>query len=339
MVEPGENHRYRRESGRHMTTSVIIATYNRAAHLCECLEHLSRQPFARGDEVIVADNGSTDSTVAVIERQRRSFPVPLRYVEERRPGKSHALARALEMARGDLLAFTDDDVNVDPGWLGEVRAAMRAGDVALLGGPVVPRWERGTPRWLRLRDDGYGRMAAPLALLDYGCQPVDLGARSLLGANLAVRRDVLQQVGGFALHLGKVRGTLLSGEDHELCQRVQAAGFKAIYCPNARVRHWVPADRMRIWYFLSWFFWSGITNAAVDETRGQPSRSFFGIPPYLLRRAAASSFGALIATGTGRFSVAVDRAVDVAFAAGYVAQRWGLVARTRPSSHSAEEPA
>src|SRR5438445_582224 len=88
----------------------------------------------------------------------------------------------------------------------------------------------------------YGPLASPLALLDYGSSTVDLGARTVIGANMAVRRSVFVQVGGFAPHLGKLRGTLLSGEDRELCRRVQAAGFRAVYCPAAGVRHWVPAD-------------------------------------------------------------------------------------------------
>ena len=306
-----------------MTLSVIIATHNRASLLDECLQHIARQRFKAGDEVIVADNGSTDATPETLARHQQTFPVPLRIVDEPVPGKSRALARALAVATGDVLAFTDDDVNVGDGWLDAIRAAMADPAQALIGGPVAPRWQRGAPRWLRLGDRGYGPLAAPLALLDYGDRAVPLGSRTALGANLAVRRDVIRRVGGFALHLGKLRGTLLSGEDHELCRRVQALGLRATYWPAARVTHWVPVDRMRIRYFLAWFFWSGITHAALEEGRAR-DRSLLGVPLYLIRRFVGGTLAALGAAATGNLSRAVERGIEAAFAAGYAAGRWRL---------------
>src|SRR5262245_66559834 len=99
-----------------MRASVLIATFNRAALLDECLEHVGRQHFLPGDEVIVIDNGSTDSTQQVISRHACAFPVPLRAIREGRPGKSIAIACGVAAATGDILAFTDDDVNVGDEW-------------------------------------------------------------------------------------------------------------------------------------------------------------------------------------------------------------------------------
>ncbi len=311
-----------------MTITVVIATYNRAALLAECLAHLARQPFAPGDEVIVVDNASTDETPRIIDAARAQFSVPLHHLDESAPGKSRAIARALEVAAGDVLAFTDDDVDVDAGWLEAVRGTMRNRDVALTGGPVAPRWETAPPRWLRKATDTYGPLAAPLALLDYGPSVVDLGARTVVGANMAVRRSVFLQVGGFAPHLGKLRGTLLSGEDHELCRQVQAAGFRAVYCPAAGVRHWVPADRMRLGYYLSWFFWLGITHATLDTDQSTP-RAVRGLAFYFVRRAAVNAVRAIGAAVIGNLGGAVERALDVAFAAGYATRIWQT-----PRSHA-----
>lgn len=320
-----------------MTISIIIATYNRAALLDECLAHLARQPFAPGDEVVVVDNGSVDDTDRVIERHRARFPTPLIHLVETRPGKSHALAVALSMATGDILAFTDDDVNVAPGWLDAVRRTMTDPQVALMGGRVSPRWERRPPSWLRLTGEAYGRLTAPLALLNYGARPIELGARTVLGANMAVRRDVIARVGGFATHLGKLRGTLLSGEDAELCRRVQSAGFKAIYDPEADVSHWVPAGRVRLTYFLSWFYWSGITNATMDLGKAaRHGRSVLRVPLYLVRRLLTAALGAVGAAARGRTEAAVEHLVDVAFSAGYAAQRWRLTKVVAPSQTAGE---
>jgi glucosyl-dolichyl phosphate glucuronosyltransferase len=307
-----------------MTLSVIIATRDRHQLLDECLVHLARQPFAPGDEVIVVDNGSSDDTPAVIARHARRYQVPLRHLDERRPGKSYALATALAVAQGDVLAFTDDDVNVEPSWLDAIRAAMADPTVALIGGPVAPRWERRAPSWLRKAADSYGSLTAPLALLNYGAEASPLGPRTVLGANLAVRREVFARVGGFASHLGKLQGTGLSGEDDELCRRVQAAGFRTLYCPHARVGHWVPAERMRVRYYLWWFFWSGITNATLDAAASRSGRSLLGVPLYLVKRAAKAAVGAVAAVVSGNGTAAIERVIDVAFAAGYAARRWDL---------------
>jgi glucosyl-dolichyl phosphate glucuronosyltransferase len=306
-----------------MSISIVIATYNRGALLAECLRHLADQPFEADDDVMVVDNGSTDDTPRVIEAARQRFPVRVRHLTESRPGKSHAVAAAVAAATGDVLAFTDDDVTVDPLWIAIIRRIMRDSNAALVGGPVFPRWEAAPPSWLRFETGEFGRLAAPLGLLNYGPRSIELGPRTVLGANMAVRRAPINKVGGFAGHLGKLRGTLLSGEDHELCQRVQAAGYKAMYYPELRVAHWVPVERMRAGYSMSWFFWSGITHATLDAAApGTPPTH--GVPPHFFKRALVSAARGIGAAVRGEPARLMDSATEVAFVAGYAARRWGV---------------
>jgi GT2 family glycosyltransferase len=328
--------------------SVVIATYSRASLLNECLRHLASQRFQDGDEVIVVDNGSVDDTAGIVRTHQVTFPTTLHLLTELQPGKSHALARALAVAQGEVVAFLDDDVNVGVGWLDVVRDTMVDTSVALMGGRVEPRWDGRVPLWMRHAPFRYRRLGAPLGLLDYPSDVVELGPRTVLGANMAVRRDVFEAVGGFATHLGKLRGTLLSGEDHELCLRVQRAGFKAIYVPRAVVHHWVPLERARAGYFLQWFYWSGITNAILEAQptatppaivgdwaahRGPDSRPANasgvakGVPMYLVKRALVGALMVLASLAAGRRTTALNHAIDVAFAAGFAAERWGFASR------------
>lgn len=313
-----------------MSISVLIATYNRANLLDLCLAQMARQAFEADDEVLVVDNGSTDGTAAVVQAAARRFPAPLRCLREPTPGKSRALAAGVAVSRGEILALTDDDVIVGDDWLAVVRTLWREADPGLVGGRVWPRWERPAPRWLRTRSaTGYGRLAAPLALVDYGPVRAPLGGRTALGANMAVARRALDAAGGFPLDLGKLRGTLLSGEDHRLCQGVQAAGFTAIYDPRLVVRHYVPADRLRLAYHVRWFFWSGITNAALHLADGGAA----GPPPVRARhwagRISKSTARAAVAAASARPDVCVEAITEIAFSLGYLACSRGWV-RPRP---------
>ena len=324
-----------------VTLSVVIATFNRARRLDECLRSLHVQAWQAGDEIVVIDNGSTDDTRAVIEQHhdlaaRRPGGVadqlvPIHYVRETTPGKSAALQTGLSQARGEIVLLTDDDVRVGAGWVATMRDAMRDPSIVLAGGPVRPRWQSRPPRWLHVGNGPYNRLAAPIALLDYGPQPQDLGSRTLLGANMAIRRDALERLGGFALHLGKLRNTLLSGEDADLCGRVRANGWRGVYLPNAEVEHWVPATRMRLAYYLRWFYWSGITHAAIDEAAATPRTHRRVHPPAWVARHFGRAVASAAAAALRRQPAAVvDHMNDVAFAAGYAIRhgRWTGAATT-----------
>ena len=302
-----------------MTISVVIATYNRAGELAGCLEQLRRQAFRPGDEVVVADNGSTDDTPRLLQRVAPGFPVPLRVIREARPGKSHAVCAALANCQADVLAFTDDDVLVDDHWIARIRAIMEREPVDLIAGRVLPRFAARVPDWLVLGEgNGFGRLASPLALLDYGNERQALGARTALGANLAVRRAAFTAAGGYSPVLGKRRGTLLSGEDHQLCERVQAAGYRAVYEPSLVGRHLVPADRLRLGYFTRWFFWSGATHAALEAERAVGGIGTARLRGYHAREAVRAAGRLALAALTGGWVTAVEAMTRVAFSAGYL---------------------
>ncbi len=299
-----------------VSISVVIATYQRARLLAECLEALRAQDYRPGDEVIVVDNGSGYATTAVLAEAARDFPAPVRILNEAAPGKTPALRTGIAAATGSVLALTDDDVLVETGWIATIRRLFGDPSLALVGGRVDPRWEAGVPRWLQLEQHGrYSLMTSPLALLHYGeAQP--LGARTAVGANMAVRRDVFEAVGGLSRELGRFRGTLLCGEDRDLCRRVAARGYRSEYRPELIVRHWVPVARTRMSYYLRWFYWSGVTNALIDaHDSGTPWVRHF------LRRLLTAPFAAVVRLLSGRPADAAAVLADAAFAAGYLVQR------------------
>lgn len=309
-----------------VTVSVVIATHNRAALLRATLDRLRTQAFAPGDEVIVVDNASTDATAEVITRAAQGFPVPLHHRHDPSPGKAPALNAAIAFARGEVLALTDDDVLVADDWITIIRRLFADPSLALVGGRVDPHWQRAAPAWLQVEEEGrYGTMSSPLALLHYG-EAQDLGQRTAVGANMAIRRAVFEALGGFAPNLGKRRGTLLGGEDHDLCQRAVNAGYHCEYRPELRVRHWVPAERTSLRYFLRWFFWSGITHAVIEGTApssGPKTNHAPASPLHWLRRFVLGSASVPLQALSGRASSAAAQAMDAAYALGYLTVRVG----------------
>lgn len=308
-----------------LSVSVVIATHNRASLLRSTLERLRCQQFEPGDEVIVVDNASTDDTADVIQRAANEFRVPLRRIRDLSPGKAPALNAAIAAAQGDVLALTDDDVLVGEDWIAIIRRLFEDRSLALVGGRVDPNWQCDAPSWLQVEEHGrYGPMSSPLALLHYG-EAQDLGKRTAVGANLAVRRTVFEALGGFAPNLGKRRGTLLGGEDHDLCLRAVAAGYRCEYRPELQVQHWVPAERTRLRYFLRWFFWCGITHAVIE---GAPDSSGAAAgapasPLHLVRRFVVGTVSAPVQALSGRAARAAAGAMDAAFALGYLTRRLG----------------
>jgi glycosyltransferase involved in cell wall biosynthesis len=250
--------------------SVLICTYNRAAQLRETLDSLAAAtpPSGCAVEIVIVDNNSSDQTPEVVARAERSGPWPVRYIRELRQGKSYALNTGLAAARGDVLALTDDDVLPAVDWLLRIVEHFRAERLVFVFGKVLPRWEVQPPPELlttRARD-----IWGPLALVDYGDERdrYDMASFHLkrlpIGANLAVRRDAVERVGGWRTDLGKVDNTLIAGEDHELCGKLYRAGlYSGLYDPETTVRHFVPAARLSRRYFRRWFYWHGRTMARM----------------------------------------------------------------------------
>ena len=314
-----------------MTFSVVIATFNRSADLAATLASLAGlRP--RGEwEVIVVDNNSTDGTRAVVETAAASFPVPLRYVFEREQGRSPALNAGIRLAAGDVIVTTDDDVRVDPDWLDRAADGLERLHCDYVGGRVLPIWGAAPPAWLPNRG---GKHWAVIALLDYGAEPIEFGARVPLGVNMAFRREAFERAGLFDPGTGRKAGTLLGQEVREWCIRARAAGLRGFYVPELAVRHIIPASRLNKAYFRRWFYWRGISRAMLYEKAGldmeapeQTTLDFgtvphvFGVPRYLYRKAAGSA-AACIGAAVRRDAVAAfEHELWVWFFAGIFRQR------------------
>ena len=204
---------------RHPDVSVVISTYNRAGNLDRALQSLFRQRDVEriSYEVLVVDNNSTDRTRQVVEKYAKRPQVEVRYVFEERQGVSYGRNAGIHAARAPIVAFTDDDNEVDAAWIATIKTTLDARpDIAAIGGRILPDWPSPIPAWLDRRH------WSPLAILDYGERPFATSQANpicLLTANLAVRRSVLEWLGGFAPEYQRC-------QDHELLIRLWRRGAR-----------------------------------------------------------------------------------------------------------------
>jgi glucosyl-dolichyl phosphate glucuronosyltransferase len=311
-----------RDSGVPRVT-VLICTYNRASLLDASLESLAACVApAGGFEVLVVDNASIDSTAAVVEARRAGYPVPLRYLFEGRPGKSHALNTGLA-ATADIILFTDDDIQAPPRWIAACCEALDARpDVDYVGGPVKPIWDGAPPAWFPATNSN---LWGTVAVLDYGDRPFIYEERRVvpLGVNMAVRRRVVEAVGGFNPDFGRKGASLLGQEQAEFFCRTRAAKMRGMYVPDMWLYHHVPADRLTRRYFRRWWFSKGISRARLHgihpDADSPVAREFAGVPRYLFGEAARRAWGWV---ATARTAPAhAEHEMFLAYLAGYALER------------------
>jgi len=222
----------------------------------------------------VVDNNSSDQTREVVEEFRRQYPGRFRYLFEPRAGKSWALNAGVREAQGEILAFVDDDVIVEPTWLQNLTAELHGGEWAGAGGRTLPAEAIPLPRWLAL-EGPYALGGILAAMFDFGDEPSELD-RAPYGANMAFRRQMFEKYGEFRTDLGPSpsREIPRPNEDTEFGHRLMAAGERLRYEPSAIVYHPVLTDRIDKEYFLTWWFDFG--RAAIREVGKKPDVA--GIP-------------------------------------------------------------
>jgi glycosyltransferase involved in cell wall biosynthesis len=270
--------------------SVVLCTYNRADRLTPAIDALVQQKADVRYEVVVVDNNSTDHTAEVVRAAEGRSNGRIRYVFEPRQGLSHARNRGIEVARGSIVAFTDDDVRVGDDWVQRIARALEAHpEIDYVGGRVLPHWVQPPPAWLTTAH------WSPLALQDYGPEPLVSSrdrAICLVGANLAFRRSVFDRAGTFAPELGRVKDGIGSTEDHDMQLRIWRAGMRGLYDPAIVAYADVTPDRMTKAYHRRWHRGHGRHCAAmrlrelVPADMGPMSEprdivSIFGSPAYV----------------------------------------------------------
>jgi hypothetical protein len=205
--------------------SLLVATRNRAAQLTRFLERLpSAEIRAAHAEVVIVDNGSTDGTPEVLERFAKHAAFPVELLADPRPGKSAALNSAISRCQADLIAFTDDDCYLAPGYFDTAVREFSTGAFGYAGGRIL------------LHDPADAPIATSFSMRRQIIQPgAFLRAGLIQGANMVLTRRAFEMAGGFDPEFGP--GLRFRCEDIDLVARASFAGVTGAYLPGLLVYH------------------------------------------------------------------------------------------------------
>jgi glucosyl-dolichyl phosphate glucuronosyltransferase len=261
--------------------TIAVCTWNRARLIEQTLHSFTRLEIPPGLqwEVIVINNNSPDATEAVLD----SFVprLPLRYFLEMQQGIAHARNRAVREARGEIILWTDDDVQVKPNWLGGYASAF-AGDpeCGFFGGPVELRFEGVPPAWLL---DGLDLIGGALGQVRVpGDLPIGEGPQLPFNCNMAVRREHHLTM-PYDTRYGRKAGGLVSGEETVFLRELLARGVKGRWLSDVTVLHAVPVERQSVDYLRKAL--TGVGHELGIRSPAHSKLEFRGIPLWLWRDA------------------------------------------------------
>ncbi len=208
-----------------MVLSILICTYNRKNFLQLCLDSIIYQVENIKDkkiEIIIIDNNSKDDTKIFIESYESTIPIV--YFLEKKQGLSYARNKGISIAKGEYIAFVDDDATINENWTSSLLKAIEEIKADVFGGPIFPRFEINCPKWI---DQNYfirqfkqtNGFLGPLTARE-----------GFSGGNMCIHRSIFDKVGRFDVTLGMKGNQLGLGEESEFFYRIyKTQGMGKLY--------------------------------------------------------------------------------------------------------------
>jgi glycosyltransferase involved in cell wall biosynthesis len=247
--------------------SVVIATHNRCKYLAKALQALLNQSLQKPlYEVLIVDNASTDETPKVVADFKKQVDC-IRYIYEATPSANLARNIGWQHARGEIVAYMDDDAIPAFEWLENIlKVFYKIHPMpGVVGGKVVPLWESERPTWL------HDKLFGALSLIDYSKQACILDKKYPFSVNMAFQKKLLAEFNGFDLQLGRKGNKLLSGDETAIAIRIKKAGYSIYYDPAIMVEHYIPNARLTHKWFMKRYYWGGFSEALMWRILEKPT--------------------------------------------------------------------
>jgi GT2 family glycosyltransferase len=245
-----------------LSVSVVVCSYTqqRWEALLDAVASVERQTQAALETIVVIDHDPD-----LLERATATLTNANVIESTGEPGLSGARNTGVMAARGEIVAFLDDDAVADDTWLEELALAYEDLNVIGAGGVARPRWVDGkTSRWLPR--EFYWTIGCSYRGLPTERTPI----RNPIGATMSFRRAVFDRIDGFSSVMGRVGSTPLGCEETELSIRARRAypGGLVLHVPTAGIEHYVATERLSWGYFSSRCWAEGLSKALLSRRVG-----------------------------------------------------------------------
>jgi glycosyltransferase involved in cell wall biosynthesis len=256
--------------------SVIISTFSidRANHVASCIKSLRKQTLLPEEIILVLDPDE-----ALLEFYKSCMPHDVKIVVSEGYGLSYARNAGVKNAKGEIIAFIDDDAVADERWLENLVKSYDDLHVVGVGGLIKPIWESSRPIWF------------PEELnWTVGCSYKGLPERKTyvrnpIGCNMSFRKDVFEKVGYFRTSIGRVGKKLMASEEMELSIRIleKIPKSKIVYDHSTTVYHKVPKSRANVKYVVKRSLYEGFSKALITNFIKQNPTSILSVEERYLK--------------------------------------------------------
>ncbi len=259
-----------------LSFSIIIPTYNRPEQLANCLRSLQALNYPRDCvEVIVVDDGSDMSLTPVVDSAKGEGDLNIRLLVQENAGPGAARNTGVAQAKGDYIAFTDDDCMPKPDWLEKIAAHLKRLPQALIGGHTLNA----------LTNNPYS--SASQQLIDYlysYFHKQETSIRFFTSNNMGVAKETFLAVGGFNADLR------IASEDRELCDRWRQNNHPLIYAPEVNIVHAHDLSFRSFWkqHFSygrgAFYFHTARAKRTEDKIKVEPFSFYLNLLAYPLKQ-------------------------------------------------------
>jgi glycosyltransferase involved in cell wall biosynthesis len=301
--------------------SIIVPSYSlrRLADIFELLKSVEAQTYPNIETIVVVEHSPMLRGI-IREYAAKNGNGRLKIIDSDKPGATPARNTGIGLARGEYLAFVDDDASLTPDWAAELVRTYRDENIAGVTGPILPLWEREPKSWFPAELDwviGCSRWLESDRVV---------AIRSVLGTNASFRKDAMKLAGCYSSTLGACKSVRsewrVIAEEAEVSLRVKrATGNKIVYNPKLTIFHRVAGYKLR-WGFIAQRSYQVGRTRQLIKTLGEAAgveTDILGIEHRLLRRILTGLIPGTLASFPRRPADACRRLAVTVFALFFVA--------------------